>query len=273
MTATSRAARADDLPSQPLAPFGIILRPPWPEATVADLRPSLLEGLALQHQVVVLRDFVPLSSSAFVAFAERWGPLLAWDFGVLFDLQVHEVPRNYLFTCGNVPYHWDGAFAPSVPGFQLFQCLAAPPPDAGGETLFCNTPEVVAALTPDERARWAEIEIEYQTEKVEHYGGRITARLLGTHPRTGAATIRFAEPFNEGTAPLNPLTVSIKGMTGEDSDHLLRAITERLYAPAVVYAHRWQTGDLVVADNQALLHGRRAFRDRAPRHLQRIHVL
>ena len=258
---------------QRLAPFGLMLRPTTAGATLADVSPGALKRLVLEHKLVVLRGFPAVSSEAFLAFAERWGHLLRWTFGFLFDLQVADAPKNYLFTRGNVPYHWDGAFAPAVPSFQIFRCLAAPPPDAGGETLFCDTPAVVAALTPSERACWAETEIEYETEKVAHYGGRISARLLATHPHTGATTVRFAEPFNEGTSKLNPLTVTVKGHAQQAGHELLRVITERLYAPGVVYAHGWQTGDLLLADNHALLHGRRGFREHAPRHLQRIHVI
>jgi alpha-ketoglutarate-dependent taurine dioxygenase len=267
------AALAPGFERQPLEPFGVLLRPTHPGGSLADVPPAALEELALAHQVVVLRGLDPLPGDGFVAWGERWGRLLTWNFGVLFDLRVHEAPRNYLFTHGNVPYHWDGAFAQAVPSFQLFQCLAAPPPEAGGETLFCHTPRVVEALTPDERARWEEVEIEYETEKVEHYGGRISASLLARHPRTGATTVRFAEPFNEGTARLNLLTVRITRPAVDDGPALLRAITEKLYTPTAVYSHRWRHGDLVVADNHALLHGRRAFREHAPRHLQRIHVL
>ncbi|MEM6730499.1 MAG: TauD/TfdA family dioxygenase, partial [Myxococcota bacterium] len=46
-----------------------------------------------------------------------------------------------------------------------------------------------------------------------------------------------------------------------------------LHAPESFYAHQWQTGDVVIADNFTLLHGREAFTSRAPRHLQRVHVL
>ena len=52
-----------------------------------------------------------------------------------------------------------------------------------------------------------------------------------------------------------------------------RELREALYAPECLYAHAWQAGDLVVADNYSLLHGREAFTSGAPRHLQRVHVL
>jgi alpha-ketoglutarate-dependent taurine dioxygenase len=255
---------------RPLTPFGLLVQGP---GDITAIPPEALMGMALEHKVAVVRGCAPLTTHGFLAYALRWGPLLEWNFGYVFDLQLQQQPKNYLFASGNVPYHWDGAFAAAVPSFQIFQCLAAPEEDAGGETLFCDTTAVLAGLTPAERRSWSQIQIDYETEKLEHYGGRISAALLAVHPRTGAATVRFAEPFNEGTTPLNLLTVLVQGQNPTRSDAILRAITRRLYAPSVVYAHRWRAGDFVIADNHALLHGRRAFRQHAARHLQRIHVL
>ena len=52
-----------------------------------------------------------------------------------------------------------------------------------------------------------------------------------------------------------------------------QTLRESLYAPENFYAHEWQEGDVVVADNFSLLHGREAFETKAPRHLRRVHVL
>jgi len=46
-----------------------------------------------------------------------------------------------------------------------------------------------------------------------------------------------------------------------------------LYRPEYLYAHSWRTGDIVVADNHALLHGRNAYLQESPRHLRRVNIL
>ena len=53
----------------------------------------------------------------------------------------------------------------------------------------------------------------------------------------------------------------------------LHELSRALAAPEAVLALPWQQGDFVIADNHALLHGRRAFVDKAPRHLHRVNVL
>lgn len=256
----------------PLTPFGALIRPthgsrPMPAA--AELR-----ALLLRNRVLVCRGFESApTKEATAAYAAEWGPLLEWDFGTVFEVVEHDDPKNYLFTSGSVPYHWDGAFAKQVPWLQVFQCLEAPGTDVGGETLFCDTARIWANAEPDTRRLWEEIEIEYGTQKVAHYGGKIRARLVAKHPLTGETVLRFNEPANADTANLNTPEVVPVGLPAREANELIADLTQRVYDPAVVYAHAWQPGDRVIADNFVLLHGRSPYRSKLPRRLWRVHVL
>ena len=72
-----------------------------------------------------------------------------------------------------------------------------------------------------------------------------------------------------GTRPRVP---PIDGLDG-DATGFLADLAARLRDPKVCFAHRWQAGDVVIADNHALLHARRAFRPEAPRRISRVNVL
>jgi len=262
-----------DLTSTPLTPFGVLLRATEPRpllsVPIALLRPMLLE-----HRLIVLRGFTPTDSKEELAdCCRQWGELLAWDFGTVFEVAEHEDPKNYLFTSGSVPYHWDGAFARQVPWLQVFLCRESPGMDQGGETIFCDTAAVWRAARPDVRARWEQVEIDYFTDKVAHYGGQVRARLVGSHPLTGETVLRFAEPANAGTVRLNTPELQVHGLPEDESLLFLQDLLGRLYDPAFVYAHAWQTGDFVVTDNHVLLHGRTPYRSELPRRLWRVHVL
>ncbi len=54
-------------------------------------------------------------------------------------------------------------------------------------------------------------------------------------------------------------------MADADARALVAALTRRVYGPAAVYAHAWQPGDRVIADNFVLLHGRTPYRSKLPR--------
>jgi len=52
------------------------------------------------------------------------------------------------------------------------------------------------------------------------------------------------------------LTDSIVGLSPDESDALLEELFSHLYGPGTTYEHRWQTGDLVIWDNETVQHAR-----------------
>ena len=67
------------------------------------------------------------------------------------------------------------------------------------------------------------------------------------------------------------LTFHVEDMDKAASDRLLEKLFDHIERPDNVYAHRWQTGDLIVWDNRATVHGRTDF-DPAERRLLRRFV-
>jgi alpha-ketoglutarate-dependent taurine dioxygenase len=252
-----------------LEPFGVVVRAPGGGANVWEIPVPRIEEWVGQGGVVVARGFAPLEGEALPEFGRRFGEVLGWDFGEVNELRVQAAARNYLYTNREVPFHWDGAFAGRVPRYIIFQCESAPPRGAGGETLFCDTRRLLERAAPDELESWGRIVITYSTEKVVHYGGTFTSPLLARHPVTGELVLRYAEPVED----LNPVRLEIEGVSAEGRAAFLLDMRRRLNDPEVCYAHRWREGDTLIADNHALLHGRRAFAESAPRHIRRVNVL
>ncbi len=248
-----------------LEPFG--LRAEFPPGTKLDsIAPHTLTSWLDEHRLVQLRGLVPEPAHTLATLSRRLGPLQPWAFGAVHELKQKPRTDNYLYTEHAVPLHWDGAFADAVPHWLVFECLQAPPPTAGGETTFVDTARVLARATPEQRARWARARFRYTTEKKAHYGGSFTSPVIARHPTLGVEVIRFAEPVED----LNP--VSVEPLEGTDAA-VLAELSTALNAPEVTLAVPWLPGDYVIADNHALLHGRRAFTDGAPRHLYRVNVL
>lgn len=256
--------------SREIVPFGLAVHAGH-EKDAHTLDPDWLVKRTLEHRLLLLRGFGRLDRDGLTAFCQRMGKLLRWNFGEVMELQVHADPKNYLFTEGNVPYHWDGAFAELVPRFQVFQCLESS--GDGGLTTFCDTVKLLEQASPAELDTWRKLTIAYRTDKVAHYGGEIEQPLVDRHPLTGAATIRFAEPLNEQSIKLNPLDVRILNYSDAEQARFLETFIPRLYAPPFYYEHQWQVGDLLITDNHALLHGRTVMGANVQRHLQRVHVI
>jgi alpha-ketoglutarate-dependent taurine dioxygenase len=255
-----------------LKPFGLLVR--GNRASILELDPNEIARLVAAEKLLILRDFAPLEKEAFLTFCASFPgrKILEWEFGPVMEMRVHPDPKNYLFSRERVPFHWDGAFH-QVPSFLVFQCVKAPRtsfPEAGGETLFCHTPNVISATHAETLARWKQIELTYTTVKTAHYGGEFTGPLVQCHPKTGETVLRYAEPVE---TELNPVSLSIQGVDADKEEEFLREMEQRIYDPAFCYAHDWSEGEILFADNHSLIHGRRAFAYSCDRHLRRIQLL
>lgn len=254
----------------PCRPFGRIVQAPA-GTRLTDVPVATLARWTEESRVLVLRGFDLLAKADFADYCRLWGEVLKWDAGEVIDLVVQENPQNYLFASGDVPFHWDGAFVEANPRFFFFQCLDATP-GVGGETVFSDTTAAYRDAGPELWRQWDEISITYTTDKLAHYGGSVTEKLLSQHPSTGVPLLRFAEPLDPAVYK-NPVSATVHGIAAEAADEFLTTMAQRLHRPEYCYAHDWQRGDILIADNFALVHGRNAFTGRTSRHLQRVEVI
>jgi alpha-ketoglutarate-dependent taurine dioxygenase len=252
-----------------LSPFGLEViaaaRATGPEEIPS---PTLKDWIA-KDRYVLLRGFAPLSTESMTRLALTLGKTLEWEFGAVNELVAKPDAKNYIYTTGAVPFHWDGAFIGKIPHYILFSCEVAPPEDSGGETIFCDGAHLLRSATPEQRASWRTTSVTYSTDKVVHYGGSFTSPMIAPHPVSGEETLRFAEPVLD----LNPVTLEIPGRTSQQRDALVAAMAKLLRKPEYFVAHQWRAGDVLIADNHALLHGRNAFVHAALRHIRRINIL
>lgn len=251
---------------EPIGPFGLLVTA-RKHRKLEFLSGHLLQALYADWGLVIFRGFDPVDRDGLLRFATTYpeAELLHWESGPVMEMTPCAEAKNYLFSREEVPLHWDGAFF-RVPSFLVFHCLQAPDASAGGETVFTDTRRVWDEASRTERERWAGTRLKYTTEKVAHYGGSITVDLVQRHPKSGAPILRFAEPV---TTKLNPVTVEVEGGNAD----LLGNLARRFHERTVHYAHRWEDGDYLVADNHALVHGRNAFAKESPRHLRRVQIL
>jgi L-tyrosine isonitrile desaturase/decarboxylase len=254
--------------NEQLDPFGVVVHSDS-DQNVSAVPISYLKDQIENHRVVILRGFAPLAGDSFPEFCKELGTILEWDFGAVNDLRVKDDTQNYLYTNHDVPFHWDGAFVSRAPHYIIFHCDIAPASRGGGETLFCDTTRLLANAPAEIKELWKRIVITYTTEKIVHYGGTFTSPILVQHPLNGRPVLRYAEPVVD----LNPVQLLIQGLTDMDQREFIEDLRQRLNDERCCYSHSWRAGDLVIADNYTLLHGRRAFAQGAQRHIRRVNVI
>lgn len=89
---------------------------------------------------------------------------------------------------------------------------------------------------------------------------RATRPALWEHPVTGQELVFVVEQQAS----------HVSGRSCRDSDELLEAVFAHVFDSANVYEHEWRVGDLVLWDNLALQHGRRANPTTVRRSLRRV---
>lgn len=257
-----------------LKPFGVLLEPKGKNTNVKDLDIETLHQLFSQEQLLLLRGFDTFQNADdFSDYCEQWGEVSIWPFGMVLELVEQENPKDHIFDNNYVPLHWDGMYRPQIPEYQIFHCVKAPLPGQGGRTTFSNTILTLKYASSEVKELWSKVTGIYQ-RKMEFYNSRTVSPIITKHPRKDYSVIRYNEPPSQDKGHfLNPPDLEFTGLSHEALDDFHQSLKKMLYSPSNFYAHAWQTGDIVIADNFSLLHGREAFTAKSPRHIQRVHVL
>jgi alpha-ketoglutarate-dependent taurine dioxygenase len=257
-----------------LNPFGVLVEPQQKNVSINDVAIGYLRKLSAQFQLVVVRGFNTFTTTeGFSDYCEGWGAISVWPFGKVLELLEQENPQDHIFDNSYVPLHWDGMYRPQIPELQIFHCVVPPLADHGGRTTFSNTISALQNAPVATKALWHKITGIYE-RKMEFYSSKTISPIISKHPYKDFSVIRYNEPpAAEKGRFINPPLLEFTGADPTELSQFHQSIQAALYASNHFYAHEWQKGDVVIADNFSLLHGREAFVARSPRHIQRVHVL
>lgn len=263
-----------DLKITELKPFGVLILPGQTKKNLYDLDRKKLFELFYSHHLVILRGFSSFESSDdFADYCALWGEISLWPFGKVLELKEQKKPEDHIFDSSYMPLHWDGMYRHQVPEMQIFHCALAPRGDEGGRTTFSNTVMALENAKDHERKLWSRVTGVYE-RRMAFYNSKTEAPIITKHPTRGFPVIRYCEAtLEEDKNFVNHPKIEFKGLKQSKVLDFHLGLQKVLYDEKNFYAHSWQTGDVVFADNHTLLHGREAFCKGAPRHLRRVHVL
>lgn len=258
----------------PLKPFGFIITPYEKKTHITALNIEMLRKKFHEAQLIVLRGFDTFSdANNFAQYCESWGEISVWPFGKVLELVEHDKPEDHIFDHRYVPLHWDGMYRPQVPEYQIFHCVKAPLPEQAGRTIFSNTISVLNSISAELKTSWSKVTGIYQ-RKMQFYNSKTISPIIKKHPYQDFFVMRYNEVHLEEQGHfINPPEIEFMGIAPEEKNNFHANLKDALYHPAHCYAHTWQTGDVVIADNFSLLHGREAFVSKSERHIRRVHVL
>jgi gamma-butyrobetaine dioxygenase len=235
----------------------------WAEfARARDGRALRLEWLTrlLQEGVAFLSNS-PAGEAGILEAMKLIGQVAETNYGLVFDVRSVAQPENLAYSDLGLGLHTDNPYREPVPGFQALHALIVSPD--GGESLFADgfaLAEHVRDTRPDDFALLSQtaVPFHYRSANAELYAERPLIQM------SCAGRITAVHYNSRSIAPLDP---SSPGTAGYYSAY--RRFAALLREPRYQLKFKLAAGEIVVFDNQRILHGRTAFSAaRHPRHLR-----
>lgn len=255
-----------------IKPFGLLIQAQSNAESIQSIDIEKLKKYFNEEHLIVLRGFKTFNSSdEFANYCDQFGEVSIWPFGKVLELIQQKNPADHIFDNSYIPMHWDGMYRSHVPEYQIFHCVKAPKKGHGGRTIFSNTIKLLKEEGSTISEKLEGIKGTYY-RKMEFYNSKVISPLITKHPYKSVSVIRYNEPHHPKKGKLiNIPKLEFNGVS--DQEKFQSELEDLLYSPQYSYAHTWEDGDLVIADNFSLLHAREAFKENSARHIQRVQVL
>jgi gamma-butyrobetaine dioxygenase len=234
-------------------------------APVAAVRDDMgVQAIWLGHLVsdglAFLAD-VPTEPGAILETMPLVGQVAETNYGLLFDVRAVPQPENLAYSDRGLGLHTDNPYREPVPGFQALHVLVAAPD--GGESVFADGFALAEHLRQEDPAAF---EILARTQVPFAYRSR-NAALNAERPLIQLSCRGEVVAVHYNNRSIQPLPLAAEA--AERYYRAYRRFATLLREPRFMLRFMMRAGDLVVFDNQRILHGRTGFASaRHPRHLQ-----
>jgi gamma-butyrobetaine dioxygenase len=232
----------------------------WVELAAARAEPRVrLEWLTrLAQDGLAFLEAVPCAPSAILGAASLIGRVAETNYGLLFDVRSVPQPENLAYSDLGLGLHTDNPYREPVPGFQALHALVTSP--EGGDSLFADGFALAAHLR----------------ESAPEAFRLLTTTPVPFHYRSADAELYAARPLIQlscegevAAVHYNNRSIRVGAQTVPAFYSAYRRFAALLREPRFHLQLKLADGDLVVFDNQRVLHGRTAFTSaKHPRHLQ-----
>jgi [2-(trimethylamino)ethyl]phosphonate dioxygenase len=204
---------------------------------------------------------VPPQEAAILDTVSMIGRVAETNYGLVFDVRSVPQPENLAYSDLGLGLHTDNPYREPVPGFQALHVLIASPD--GGESLFADGFALAERLRADAPAAFARLT---QTAVPFLYRSK-DAELYAERPMIQQSCRGAVTAVHYNSRSIAPLRLAARD--AQEFYAAYRRFAALLRDPRLQMVFRMNDGDLVVFDNQRILHGRRGFSSaRYPRHLR-----
>jgi alpha-ketoglutarate-dependent taurine dioxygenase len=214
----------------------------------------------LQDGIAFLSD-VPSNEGGILDAASLVGRISETNYGLVYDVRSVPQPENLAYSDLGLGLHTDNPYREPVPGFQVLHALIASPD--GGESLFGDgfaIAEHLRATVPDAFAVLTQTPVPFLYRSKD-------AELYAERPLIQLSCSGEVSAVHYNSRSIAPLRLAARDAVRFYSAYRHFAVLLRDSNFHLQFSLR--DGDLVVFDNQRILHGRTAFSSaKYPRHLR-----
>jgi gamma-butyrobetaine dioxygenase len=216
---------------------------------------------ALLQTGMAFIEAMPEGASGILDAVSEIGQVSETNYGVVFEVRSVPHPENLAFSDLGLQLHTDNPYREPVPGFQALHALVASA--EGGRSIFADGFALAAQLkveAPREFELLSSIAVpfHYRSKDADLYAERPLIQL------DCRGEVRAVHYNNRSIAPLPP-----EAPLTRDFYAAYRRFAQLLRDPRFQLHYHMAAGEMVVFDNQRILHGRTAFTSaRQERHLR-----
>jgi alpha-ketoglutarate-dependent taurine dioxygenase len=240
-----------------------------------DLPGQCLEALEA-YGVLLFRELHP-DDEAQVAFCRRLGELItfpAYANPYVMEISFEPGNPNAEYFRSNDHWHIDGALDGAAPPPKASVMSGRVITTEGGETEFASTYAAYENLTDAEKERFAALRVLHTFEAIQRlsYPNPTPAQLAEwSSPKRPPREhpLVWAHRSGRRSLVIGSTASHVIGMDRDEGRALLDDLQRRTTASERVLSHRWSAGDMVIWDNQGLVHRVRPFDLAVPRRMHR----
>ncbi|HXY96653.1 MAG TPA: TauD/TfdA family dioxygenase [Steroidobacteraceae bacterium] len=232
----------------------------WAELASLRAGPRVrLEWLTrLAQDGLAFLEAVPCDPSTILGAAALIGRVAETNYGLLFDVRSMPQPENLAYSDLGLGLHTDNPYREPVPGFQALHALVTSP--EGGDSLFADGFALAAHLRESAPEAFRLL----TTTAVPFHYASADAELYAARP-----LIQLSCEGEVAAVHYNNRSIRVGAQARPAFYAAYRRFAALLREPRFQLQLKLADGDLVVFDNQRVLHGRTAFTSaKHPRHLQ-----
>ncbi|MDP9583775.1 UNVERIFIED_ORG: taurine dioxygenase [Burkholderia contaminans] len=230
-------------------------------STLDDATFDAIQAALLRHKVLFFRNQDHLDDAAQEAFARRFGDTVAHPTVPPADGSAQLLELDSAHGARANSWHTDVTFVDAYPKVSILRAVVIPP--FGGDTVWANTATAYAHLPEPLRAiadtlwalhtnayDYASPHVHADDTQLKRYREVFTSTVYETeHP-----VVRVHPETGERTLVLGHFVQKIKGLSSQDSAHLLQVLHEHVTRLENTVRWRWQQGDVAIWDNRATQH-------------------